>query len=166
MRRDALDAEIAAFEQRMPRGTGLLVTADHGVIDVPAHRHVFIDASPELLDGVRHVAGEPRCLGLVLEPSLDAGERAALLDRWVAAEGHRAWVMSGDEAVAAGLYGEVDAVNRDRIADVLVAARAGVAYYDRREPDRRGEDMVGQHGSLTDEETRIPLIRAGVFARP
>ena len=162
---EALDAEIAGFEQRMPRGTGLIVTADHGVVDVPAHRHVFVDASPELVDGVRHVAGEPRCLGLVLEPDLDAARRASLLARWREAEGARAWVLSAEEAIAAGLYGEVEAENRDRIADVLVAARAGVAYYDRREPDRRGEDMVGQHGSLTDEETRIPLIRAGAFAR-
>ena len=162
---EALDAEIAGFEQRMPRGTGLIVTADHGVVDVPAHRHVFVDASPELVDGVRHVAGEPRCLGLVLEPDLDAAGRASLLARWREAEGARAWVLSAEEAIAAGLYGEVEAENRDRIADVLVAARAGVAYYDRREPDRRGEDMVGQHGSLTDEETRIPLIRAGAFAR-
>ena len=162
---EALDAEIAGFEQRMPRGTGLIVTADHGVVDVPAHRHVFVDASPELVDGVRHVAGEPRCLGLVLEPDLDAAGRASLLARWREAEGSRAWVLSAEEAIAAGLYGDVEAGNRDRIADVLVAARAGVAYYDRREPDRRGEDMVGQHGSLTDEETRIPLIRAGAFAR-
>lgn len=162
---EALDAEIAGFERRMPRGTGLIVTADHGVVDVPAHRHVFIDASPGLVDGVRHVAGEPRCLGLVFEPDLDAADRAALLARWREAEGARAWVLSAEEAIAAGLYGEVEAENRDRIADVLVAARAGIAYYDRREPDRRGEDMVGQHGSLTDEETRIPLIRAGAFAR-
>lgn len=162
---EALDAEVAEFERRMPRGTGLLVTADHGVVDVPAHRHVFVDARPELLDGVRHVAGEPRCLGLVLEQGLEARERAVLLERWREAEEARAWVMSSDEAIAAGLYGDVEDANRGRIADILVAARAGIAYYDRREPDRRGEDMVGQHGSLTDEETRIPLIRAGAYAR-
>ncbi|MBM7504727.1 alkaline phosphatase family protein [Agromyces aurantiacus] len=162
---EALDAEVAAFERRMPRGTGLLVTADHGVVDVPAHRHVFIDATPALVEGVRHVAGEPRCLGLVLEPDLSDAGRAALLERWRAAEGERAWVLSADEAIAAGLYGELDPVNRDRVADILVAARAGIAYYDRREADRRGEEMIGQHGSLTDDETRIPLVRAGAYAR-
>jgi hypothetical protein len=25
--------------------------------------------------------------------------------------------------------------------------------------------MIGQHGSLSDEETRVPLIRAGAYAR-
>jgi hypothetical protein len=162
---ESLDAEVAAFERRMPRGVGLLVTADHGMVDVPAHRHVFVDVRPELLDGVRHVAGEPRCLGLVLDPAVDDAGRSALLDGWRGAEGSRAWVLSGDEAVAAGLYGDVDPRNRDRIADILIAARSGVAYYDRREADRRGESMIGQHGSMTDDETRIPLIRMGVFAR-
>ncbi|WP_400998408.1 alkaline phosphatase family protein [Agromyces sp. GXQ0307] len=162
---ETLDAEVAEFERRMPRGTGLLVTADHGVLDVPPHRHVFVDAAPGLLDGVRHVAGEPRCLGLVLEPDLDEDARAAVADRWRDAEGDRAWIVTRDEAIAAGLYGDVEPRNLDRIADVLVAARSGIAYYDRREADRRGEEMVGQHGSLTDEETRIPLIRLGAYRR-
>jgi hypothetical protein len=25
--------------------------------------------------------------------------------------------------------------------------------------------MIGQHGSMSDEETRVPLIRAGTYAR-
>ena len=162
---EELDAELSAFERRMPRGTGLLVTADHGVIDVPAHRHVFIDAKPELLDGVRHVGGEPRFLSLSLEPGLDAAARGALADRWRASEEHRAWVVTRDEAIATGMYGEVADEVRPRIGDLLVIARAGIAYYDRREPNRQAESMIGQHGSLSDEETRVPLVRGGVYTR-
>jgi predicted AlkP superfamily pyrophosphatase or phosphodiesterase len=162
---ERVDAAIAGFTQRMPRGTGLLVTADHGVLDVPAERHVFVDADPALLEGVRHVGGEPRCLGLYLEPGLDEAERAALTERWRASEAGRSWVLTRDEAVAAGLFGDVDDTVLPRIADVLVAARAGIAYYDRREPDRKAERMIGQHGSLTDEETRVPLLRFGAYAR-
>ncbi|GAA1834651.1 alkaline phosphatase family protein [Agromyces salentinus] len=162
---EQLDAEVASFERRMPRGAGLLVTADHGVVDVPSHRHVFIDAKPELVEGVRHVGGEPRFLSLYVEPGLGAGERDALLARWRAAEEHRAWVLSRDEAIEAGLYGAVAEEVRPRIGDILVAARAGIAYYDRREANRQAEAMIGQHGSLTDEETRVPLIRGGVFGR-
>ncbi|MFE6255388.1 alkaline phosphatase family protein [Agromyces sp. NPDC057865] len=164
---EQLDAEVAAFERRMPRGTGLLVTADHGVVDVPAHRHVFVDARPDLLDGIRHVAGEPRFLSLYAEPGLDEPARAQLVEGWRSAEGHRAWVLGRDEAIESGLYGPTVADEvRSRIGDVLIAARAGIAYYDRREPNRQAELMVGQHGSLTDEETRVPLIRAGAYARP
>ncbi|WP_395243194.1 alkaline phosphatase family protein [Agromyces sp. MMS24-K17] len=162
---ETLDSEFGRFLQRVPRDVGVLVTADHGVVDVPAHKHVFIDARPDLLDGVRHVGGEPRCLSLYLEPSLDAAARDALLVAWRDAEGHRAWVLGRDEAIEAGLFGSVDDAVRDRIGDILVAARAGIAYYDRREENRQAEEMIGQHGSLGDEETRIPLIRAGAFAR-
>lgn len=162
---EELDGAMAAFEARMPRGAGLLVTADHGVIDVPRHRHVFIDKHPELLADVRHVGGEPRCLALYVEPGLGVDASAALVDGWRAAEGHRAWVLSRDEAIDAGLYGPVADEVRPRIADVLIAARSSVAYYDRREPDRRAEAMIGQHGSLSDEETRVPLVRGGAFTR-
>lgn len=163
---EQLDAEVAAFERRMPRGTGLLVTADHGVVDVPAHRHVFVDDRPELLEGVRHVGGEPRFLSLYAEPRLDEAARARLVEGWRAAEGHRAWVLGRDEAIDAGLYGPTVADEvRSRIGDVLIAARAGIAYYDRREANRQAEAMIGQHGSLSDEETRVPLIRAGAYAR-
>lgn len=162
---EQLDAELASFERDLPRGVGLLVTADHGVIDVPAHRHVFVDARPELLEGVRHVAGEPRFLSFSLEPGLDTAARAALLEGWKAAEGHRAWVLGRDEAVEAGVFGPVADEVRDRIGDILIAARSGVAYYDRREANRQGESMIGQHGSLTDEETRVPLIRGGAYTQ-
>lgn len=163
---EQLDAEVGAFERRIPRGTGLLVTADHGVVDVPAHRHVFVDDRPELLEGVRHVGGEPRFLSLYAEPELDEAARARLVEGWRAAEGHRAWVLGRDEAIDAGLYGPTVADEvRSRIGDVLIAARAGIAYYDRREANRQAEAMIGQHGSLSDEETRVPLIRAGAYAR-
>ena len=162
---EELDGALAAFEARMPRGAGLLVTADHGVIDVPAHRHVFVDDHPELLLGVRHVGGEPRCLALYADAGLGDEAIAALVDGWREAEGHRAWVLGRDEAIDAGLYGEVADEVRPRIGDVLIAARSSVAYYDRREPDRRAEAMIGQHGSLSDEETRVPLVRGGAFTR-
>ncbi|MDF0513267.1 alkaline phosphatase family protein [Agromyces sp. H3Y2-19a] len=162
---EQLDAEAASFEKRMPRGTGLVVTADHGVVDVPAHRHVFVDARPALVDGVRHVGGEPRCLQLYFEPGLDEPERASVVAAWREAESRRAWVMTRAEAIGARLFGHVDPVVAPRIGDLLVAARAGIAYYDARLADRQAEKMIGQHGSLTDEEMRVPFIRLGAFAR-
>ncbi|UOE27990.1 alkaline phosphatase family protein [Agromyces soli] len=163
---EELDAEASALAARLPRDVGMLVTADHGVIDVPEHRHVHIDARPALLDGVRHIGGEPRCLALWFDPSFPEPERERVAGLWREAEAKRAWVLTRDEAVDAGLFGaRVDDAVRPRIGDLLVAARAGVAYYDAREANRAPERMIGQHGSLSDEETRIPLIRLGAFAR-
>jgi hypothetical protein len=112
------------------------------------------------LEGVRHVAGEPRCLQLHLEAGESADEHAG---RWRAHEGARAWVATRSEAIEAGWFGEVAPEVLPRIGDVLVAARKRVAYY--ADPDDRGRKMIGQHGSLSPDELNIPLLRFGAFGR-
>ena len=155
---EELDAAVGRFAPRLGPEHGLLVTADHGVIDVPHEAQIVV--APELLSGVRHVAGEPRCLQLHLEAGERADEHA---ERWRLAEGSRAWVATRAEAVAHGWFGEVAPEVLPRIGDVLVAARKRVAYY--ADPDDRGRRMIGQHGSLSPDELNIPLLRLGAFAR-
>jgi hypothetical protein len=154
---EELDAQVAALAAELGPRQGMLVTADHGMVDVPAEAQRIV--TPELLAGVRAVAGEPRCLQLHLARDADAEELAA---RWRGAEGGRAWIGTRAEAVAAGWFGEVDPQVLPRIGDVLVAARGRTAYYlDENDTARR---MIGQHGSLTPGEQRIPLLRFGAFA--
>lgn len=159
---ETLDAAVRRFAASLGPDEGLLVTADHGVLDVPTSSHVLIDEQDDLVDGVRHVAGDPRCLQLHLEPDAD---RDALVEAWRAREGRRAWVATREEAIDAGWFGEVDAAVLPRIGDVLIAARGLVAYYDGRTSTAQGRAMIGQHGSWTPEETRVPLLRFGAFAR-
>jgi predicted AlkP superfamily pyrophosphatase or phosphodiesterase len=161
---EGLDAEVARFAAGLRPDEGLLLTADHGVIDVPATRHVLFDTVPELVAGVRHIAGDPRCLQLYLEPGQDAVGADSLAGAWRAVEGERAWIFTRDEAVEAGLFGRVAPEVLPRIGDVIVAARRLIAYYDSREANQAARNMIGQHGSLTDEELRVPLLRAGAFA--
>ena len=126
--------------------------------------HADRDAARRRTEGRRDVelvAGEPRLLQLYVRDGA-AGDVAA---RWHAAEDGRSWVLTRDEAIAAGLYGStVDAEVIPRIGDVLVAARGVVAYYDDRVADKKPQRMIGQHGSLTDQERIVPLIRLGAFA--
>jgi len=158
---ESVDAAAQTLAESAAPGIGIIVTADHGMIDVPRHRHVLLDDGDGLTGGVRLIAGEPRMLHLYAE----ADAAGQVLASWRAAESHRSWVLSRDEAIGAGLFGAVvdDAV-AGRIGDVLVAARAGIAYYDDRVADKGPQRMVGQHGSLTDEERVVPLLRLGAFA--
>lgn len=157
-----VDGQVGLFADSLRRGEGMLVTADHGGLDVPNRSHVLIDELPGLLDGVRHVAGEPRCLQLHLEPGASI---SAVSARWLESEGERSWVISRDEAIAGGLFGtDVDPRVPPRIGDILVAARSRIAYYDGRASNQSGRTMIGQHGSFSPEETSIPLLRFGSFA--
>jgi Type I phosphodiesterase / nucleotide pyrophosphatase len=161
---EQVDAELALLAPTLGNRDGLLMTADHGVLDVPTHAHVLFGEDSQLVDGIRFVAGEPRCLQLHFEPDADASLRAAVLERWKAAESSRAWVVTRDEAIAAGWFGpRVDPEVRPRIGDILVAARKAIAYYDVRAESQAGRLMVGQHGSMSTEESAIPLLRFGAF---
>ncbi|WP_298742332.1 alkaline phosphatase family protein [uncultured Microbacterium sp.] len=160
-RLETVDADVQRFEEVLDPGVGAVLTADHGMVDVPAHRQVRLGAGDPLLADVSVMAGEPRMLHLYAD-----GDAPAVLERWRAAEGERSWVLSRGEAIEAGLFGPgVHPEVASRIGDVLVAARAGIAYYDDRLTDKKAQRMIGQHGSLTDQERIVPLIRLGAFAR-
>jgi predicted AlkP superfamily pyrophosphatase or phosphodiesterase len=161
---ESLDGQVASLAASLGRTDGIIVTADHGVIDVPQSSHVLFDTVPELVDGVEYVGGEPRCLQLYLGDR-SAAAADALAASWQDVEGERAWVATRHQAVEAGWFGgPVEDAVLPRIGDVLIAARRRIAYYDSRDPVQSGRNMVGQHGSLTPEETRVPLIRLGAAA--
>lgn len=158
---ERVDGAARTLAGAVPADVGIVVTADHGMVDVPAHRQVLLSAGDDLLDGIRIVAGEPRMLHLYAE----AGAAEAAVARWRSAESGRSWVLSRDEAIGAGLFGGAVALEvAPRIGDIVVAARSGIAYYDDRVDDKKPQKMIGQHGSLTDQERIVPLIRLGAFA--
>ena len=162
---ETVDSAVREFASSLRRREGLLLTADHGILDVPSRSHVIFGDSSDLVGGIRFVAGEPRCLQLHFEPDASPAVRQSVLAAWHAAEGERGWVVERADAIAAGWFGDtVDAEVVPRIGDIIVAARKNVAYYDSRVAGSGGRNMVGQHGSLTSAETAIPLLRFGAFA--
>jgi hypothetical protein len=164
-RLEEVDAAVRSFAASLRPGEGVLVTADHGIIDVAPHNHVMFDADPPLLDGVRHIAGEPRCLQLHFEPDATPALREAVTARWRESEAARSWVATRSEAIAEGWFGR--SVHRDvvpRIGDLIIAARKAHAYYDGRDASGSGRNMVGQHGSMSQDESVVPLLRLGAFS--
>lgn len=159
----ALEDVDATLAQRVPDGVGVVVTADHGMIDVPQRRQLLLEEDEGWHDGVRHIGGEPRMLHVYLEA--DAG-LAPILDRWRRDLDGYADVVSRDDAIATGLFGPVvTAAAASRIGDLLVISRSNHAIYDGAAADQRSRGMIGQHGALTPEEWRVPLIPSGAFRR-
>ena len=157
----ALEDFDAALSVRVPTGVGVLVTSDHGMLDVPVNRQVVLEE--EHLAGVRHVGGEPRMLHAYLEPEADAAVIAA---RWRDDLEGVADVVTREEAVRGGLFGpRVTPAATSRIGDLLAIARGTWAIYDGTATDQRGRGMVGQHGALSPEERQVPVLRLGAFAR-
>jgi len=148
---DRFAEELAA---RLPQDTVLHVTADHGMVDVADEDKVDLDDAPELREGVRAIAGEPRARHVHAEP----GEQAAVLARWQAVLGDRMWVGSRDQAIGLGLLGPtVTPAARDRTGDVLAIA-TGPTSVVRREREAFFSALLGQHGALTPDELLVPLL--------
>jgi len=147
---DLLAAQLAAA---LPRGTALYVTADHGMVDVPAQDRVDADLVPELRQGVALLGGEPRARHVYAEP----GAAADVLAVWREVLGERAWIAGRDQAIDEGWFGPVDRRVADRIGDVVAALRDSYAVVaTAAEPHESA--LIGMHGSLTSAEQRIPLL--------
>lgn len=155
---EELDATVKRLNASLPAGTTVLLTADHGMLDVPPQQRIDYSADPALIAGVRHTAGEPRMVHLYLEEGIDDAGRDRLLDAWRSRFGDRIWAFSREEAVAGGLFGALRPAVGPRIGDVMIAARDAVALYDKRRVRPAAMEVVGQHGSLTKAEREVPLL--------
>lgn len=154
---EQLDGHVAALVRSLPRDVGLVATADHGMVDVDPSGHLIVP--PELLASVAHTAGEPRCLQLHVEAGTTAD---ALAEAWRGWLGDAAWVATRQQVIDSGWLGAVHPEVAPRLGDVFVAARGRRALY--LDESDKGRGMVGQHGSLTPDELRVPLRRFGAFA--
>jgi hypothetical protein len=100
------------------------------------------------------MAGEGRARYLYT----DQGAADDVLGVWREVVGDRMWVLSRDEAVAAGWFGPsvADEV-RARIGDVVAAAHGPIGIF-QRAIDSGQAGLVGHHGSLTPAEQLVPFL--------
>jgi hypothetical protein len=153
----AVDREVARLAAALPAGTLLVVTADHGMVDVPHTARLDIAARPELRRGVAILGGEPRMAQLYCRDAAPAAV-ARIAARFADAVGERAWVATRDQAIDAGWFGPVDDRIAPRIGDVLVAARGDFALIDSATMHEKALQLIGHHGSLTEAEQLVPLL--------
>jgi hypothetical protein len=151
-----VDALLERLVDGLPSDAALLVTADHGQLNVPADHRFDFDADDRLRAGVRVIAGEPRVRYLHTRP----GATGDVLAAWRAALGNVAWIVEREEAVAAGWFGPVPEEHLARVGDVVVACSATHAVVASRTDTPLEARLVAYHGSYTAAEMLIPLLIA------
>jgi len=146
---DRLVADVLAV---LPAGAALVVTADHGQVDVGDN---LIELHPEVAAHVSFQSGEGRFRWLHARP----GRVAALHEAASACHAAHAWVHTRDETIDDGWWGPVctDAA-RSRLGDVALVARDAVSFVDA--TDTGPFHLIGRHGSLTGAEMWVPLLVA------
>lgn len=148
------DRLITRLVEGLPNDAALLVTADHGALDVPAAGRFDLGTDPRLAAGVRVVAGEPRVRYLHTVPDATPD----VISTWREVLGDAALVVSRAQAVAGGWFGPVASEHLQRIGDVVVVCHGdAVVLASGHEPEAVSR-LVAFHGSTTPVETAIPLI--------
>lgn len=150
----SVDTFLTRLVDALPSDAALLITADHGGLNVPANARIDLDADPQLGAGVRVVAGDPRVRYLHTDP----GAEADVLAAWTEVLDGHAEVYSRAEAVAAGLFGPVQPNHLPRIGDVVVSCTGDTAVLASGNEPAEVARLVGLHGAATPAETAIPLI--------
>lgn len=150
-----LDAELRRLARSLPRDTLLVVTADHGMVDVDPSRRRDVGTDPVLGAQVATTGGEPRALHLHVEPDADPQDVAT---RWRDELGDDAVVRTRDEAVDAGWFGPVEERVRPVVGDVVVAMTGAATVVDSRTQTPGSIALRGVHGSLTAREMLVPLL--------
>jgi hypothetical protein len=146
----ATDRLVGDLIERLPPGSALLVTADHGQVDVGQATTAI---APDLMADAVLLSGEGRFRWIHVVPGALDGVLGRARERY----GDRAWVHTRDELVAAGWFGpEVTPAAAARFGDVALIPFTDTAFLD---PADVGEvTLVSRHGSLTSAEMWVPLL--------
>lgn len=147
-----VDRMVEFLVQNLPADVALVITADHGQVDVgdrvyPPH--------PEVLARVSHQSGEARFRWLHAHP----GEAGDLLRAAEEHHGHAAWVVPREQMLDECWFGpKVLPGPLSRLGDVALVPFEPVAFED--PADTGPFHLKGRHGSMTPAEVLVPLMVA------
>ncbi|MBW3614583.1 MAG: alkaline phosphatase family protein [Actinobacteria bacterium] len=162
----AADRIVADVAAALTPGAALVVTSDHGQVEVGER---LVSLPDEVQDLCQAVSGEGRFCWLHALPGR-AAELAAAAEEWVAGTG-LGWVVTREEADAGRWFGgPLSPLVARRIGDVGLVARQPIAFVSPRIEGASATPLNGQpqparlrcrHGSLTADEMLVPLLALG-----
>jgi len=145
-----VDRLVADLTASLPDGAVLVVTADHGQVDVGPHIEVL---GHDLMAGTRFLSGEGRFRWLHARPGAAGDLLAGATERYR----DTTWVASRERMVDEGWFGGGLAPGfEERLGDVALVPHAPIAFLDPADTGETG--LVARHGSLTPAEMLVPLL--------
>jgi type I phosphodiesterase/nucleotide pyrophosphatase len=146
----AVDRLVGDVLEVLPPGAVLVVTADHGQVEVGNRIEVL---GAELMAEVTLLSGEGRFRWLHVRQGATDDVAALALEAYADV----AWVRTRDQIVEEGWLGGVpSAAVMARLGDVALVPFAPTAFLD---PADTGElRILARHGSLTVDEMLVPLL--------
>lgn len=150
-----VDQLVEQLLAKVPQGTRIWITADHGMINV--QEKVVLGRDNSLLVDVATIAGEPRMRHLYLTTESENSAKE-VISRWESELGKKVNLFTRQGAITAGLFGDVVSPDAaDRIGDVIAIAQENLVLLDPERADKEG-DMIGHHGGDSEIESSVPFL--------
>jgi hypothetical protein len=146
----AVDRLVGDLRSALPPGAVLVVTADHGQVEVGNSVEVL---GSELMNAITLLSGEGRFRWLHVKTGAAVDVAAAASEIY----DDVAWVFTKEHIVSEGWLGGVPSSEvLARMGDVVLAPHTPTAFMD---PSDTGElRLLARHGSLTSAEMFVPLL--------
>lgn len=149
-----LDSIVSKFASSLPKGSGAILTADHGVIDVPKSAQVFLDEFASLQD-IAMIGGDPRAGFVYLAADTDLVQKRQLISDDLKGVVD---VVSVAELVAEGWLEPLSDTAKVVAPDFVLLPRGERVIYHRGFAKQKSLEMIGQHGGMTKAEWEVPLL--------
>ena len=155
-----LDGELHRLSVNVPRSTRILVTADHGLLDVNESQSLSIEPD----DGIAScLTREPSGDSRVTYFSVKDGQEARFRDEFARRCNDRFVLLTTGEALNLGLFGPEtpSSQTKERLGEFVAISVGDEAIrflYPRSDTSHSSRFPVSTHSGLTPEEMRIPLI--------
>ena len=138
--------------------TAVVVTADHGFVDVPPERVVHMDDHPELADCLSlPLCGEPRIAYCYVKPG-----RRQRFERYVSSElAEQMTLCTSQDLIDKGFFGPGPQHPQlaHRVGDYTLLLKENYAIKDHLSGEHAFE-LIGMHGGLSADELYVPLVYA------
>ena len=153
-----LDAVLRSFIAKLPRDAGVIITADHGMVETTKDKQLILDDYLERSGHTQFYGGDTRVGFVYLDD--ESSIQQVVEDLNPVAFGFDA--VSTRSAIEAGWFGPVGQEAKNRLPELMLLAKGNYTLYHSKHFKARSFEMIAHHGALSAAETRIPLIRFGL----
>ncbi len=158
---NAIDQHVGAFLEDVKKigpKTAVIITADHGLVDCPTERTIWLKQHPPLEQSLSvPLCGESRAAFCYVHPS-----KAAQFEAYVKEHlDHAFTLVPYVELLSKEYFGLFDPHPRlfDRVGDYLLIAKENYMLREDLLGEER-ETLIGHHGGVSEQEMFVPLITA------
>lgn len=155
---EELDGLLSRFSKQLPKDSGLIVTADHGMMDSRQDQRIFIDDYVDKGGLLEWFGGDTRVGYLYLK---DPSATNQMLEQ-LQGQNSLYQAVATSEAVSANWFGDVSPLAAQRLPEIMLLARSNFTLFHSVYSKKRSIEMTAHHGGLSSAELRIPLVRVGL----